>query len=61
MLADPERDPVWQSMSANRPAIDGSIEVSSTGLWLVLDEGNGTPVPRRLTRPAPALAWREAR
>ena len=39
-FADPERDPVWQSMWANRPAIkDGMIEVSQDpGFGLVLDE-----------------------
>jgi L-alanine-DL-glutamate epimerase-like enolase superfamily enzyme len=39
-FADPERDPVWQSMWANRPAIkDGMIEVSpDPGFGLVLDE-----------------------
>ena len=38
--ADPERDPVWQAMWANRPAItDGSIELSpDPGFGLVLDE-----------------------
>jgi len=39
-FADPERDPVWQSMWANRPAIkDGTIEVPpDPGFGLVLDE-----------------------
>ena len=39
-FADPERDPVWQAMWANRPAItDGSIELSpDPGFGLVLDE-----------------------
>ncbi len=39
-FADPERDPVWQAMWANRPAIkDGFIEVSQDpGFGLVLDE-----------------------
>jgi len=38
-FADPERDPVWQSMWANRPAIEGgTIEVpSDPGFGLVLD------------------------
>jgi L-alanine-DL-glutamate epimerase-like enolase superfamily enzyme len=40
-FADPERDPVWQSMWANRPAIkDGMMEVSADpGFGLILDEG----------------------
>ncbi len=39
-FADPERDPVWQTMWANRPAIkDGMLEVGSApGFGLVLDE-----------------------
>jgi D-galactarolactone cycloisomerase len=39
-FADPERDPVWQAMWANRPAItDGSIELSpDPGFGLLLDE-----------------------
>ena len=39
-FADPERDPVWQAMWANRPAItDGSIELSpDPGFGLVLDK-----------------------
>jgi len=39
-FADPERDPVWQSMWLNRPAIeDGMIEMSSApGFGLVLDD-----------------------
>ena len=39
-FADPERDPVWQAMWVNRPAItDGSIELSpDPGFGLVLDE-----------------------
>ena len=39
-FADPERDPVWQTMWANRPAIkDGTLEVGSEpGFGLVLDE-----------------------
>jgi L-alanine-DL-glutamate epimerase-like enolase superfamily enzyme len=39
-FADPERDPVWQAMWANRPAIkDGMMEVSQDpGFGLVLDE-----------------------
>jgi D-galactarolactone cycloisomerase len=39
-FADPERDPVWQTMWANRPAPrDGTIELSpGPGLGLVLDE-----------------------
>jgi D-galactarolactone cycloisomerase len=40
-FADPERDPVWQTMWANRPAIkDGMMEVSADpGFGLILDEG----------------------
>ena len=40
-FADPDRDPVWQAVWANRPAIkDGIMEVSSgPGFGLVLDEG----------------------
>ena len=39
-FADPERDPVWQTMWANRPKIeDGMLEVGSEpGFGLVLDE-----------------------
>ncbi|HSF04704.1 MAG TPA: mandelate racemase/muconate lactonizing enzyme family protein [Methylomirabilota bacterium] len=39
-FADPERDPVWQALWANRPAVkDGMIEVSAEpGFGLVLDE-----------------------
>ncbi|HEY7365786.1 MAG TPA: mandelate racemase/muconate lactonizing enzyme family protein [Methylomirabilota bacterium] len=39
-FADPERDPVWQTMWANRPAVkDGMIEVPpDPGFGLVLDE-----------------------
>jgi L-alanine-DL-glutamate epimerase-like enolase superfamily enzyme len=39
-FADPARDPVWQSMWANRPAPkDGTIELSAgPGFGLVLDE-----------------------
>jgi len=39
-FADPERDPVWQTMWANRPAIkDGMLEVGSApGFGLALDE-----------------------
>jgi D-arabinonate dehydratase len=39
-FADPERDPVWQAMWANRPSVkDGMIELSSDpGFGLVLDE-----------------------
>ncbi len=39
-FADPERDPVWQGLWANRPAIDkGTIEVAAgPGFGLVLDE-----------------------
>src|SRR5215813_13553279 len=39
-FADPERDPVWQTMWANRPAIkDGMMEVAQgPGFGLVLDE-----------------------
>jgi D-galactarolactone cycloisomerase len=40
-FADPERDPVWQTMWANRPAPRaGTIELSAgPGFGLVLDEG----------------------
>src|SRR2546422_307223 len=40
-FADPERDPVWQAMWANRPPIkDGMLEVASDpGFGLILDEG----------------------
>ena len=40
-FADPERDPVWQAMWANRPAIkDGTMEVAQDpGFGLILDEG----------------------
>jgi D-galactarolactone cycloisomerase len=40
-FADPERDPVWQTMWANRPPIkDGMMDVSSgSGFGLILDEG----------------------
>src|SRR5262249_31708987 len=40
-FADPERDPIWQTMWANRPAIkDGMMEVSADpGFGLILDEG----------------------
>ena len=40
-FADPERDPVWQTMWANRPAIkDGIMEVTQDpGFGLILDEG----------------------
>ncbi len=39
-FADPERDPVWQAMWANRPPVkDGMIEVSTDpGFGLILDE-----------------------
>jgi D-arabinonate dehydratase len=39
-FADPERDPVWQAMWANRPTPkDGMLEVGSEpGLGLALDE-----------------------
>jgi L-alanine-DL-glutamate epimerase-like enolase superfamily enzyme len=39
-FADPERDPVWQTMWANRPPIaDGMMEAPRTpGFGLVLDE-----------------------
>jgi D-galactarolactone cycloisomerase len=39
-FADPERDPIWQMMWANRPAVkDGMIEVTSDpGFGLILDE-----------------------
>jgi len=39
-FADPERDPVWQTMWANRPAIkDGIMEVApDPGFGLILDE-----------------------
>jgi D-galactarolactone cycloisomerase len=40
-FADPERDPVWQTMWINRPPIrDGMMQVSTgPGFGLVLDEG----------------------
>ncbi|PYM89716.1 MAG: mandelate racemase/muconate lactonizing enzyme family protein [Candidatus Rokuibacteriota bacterium] len=40
-FADPERDPVWQTMWANRPPIkDGMMEVAQgPGFGLILDEG----------------------
>jgi len=40
-FADPERDPVWQTMWANRPTIkDGMMEVApGPGFGLILDEG----------------------
>src|SRR5213594_999320 len=40
-FADPERDPVWQTMWANRPAIkDGMMDVAQgPGFGLILDEG----------------------
>jgi D-galactarolactone cycloisomerase len=40
-FADPERDPVWQTMWANRPAIkDGIMEVGhDPGFGLILDDG----------------------
>ncbi|MBI4637169.1 MAG: mandelate racemase/muconate lactonizing enzyme family protein [Candidatus Rokubacteria bacterium] len=40
-FADPERDPVWQAMWANRPVIkDGMMEVAQgPGFGLILDEG----------------------
>jgi hypothetical protein len=40
-FADPERDPVWQAMWANRPAIrDGFMDVAAgPGFGLVLDDG----------------------
>jgi D-arabinonate dehydratase len=39
-FADPERDPAWQALWANRPAVkDGMIEISDgPGFGLVLDE-----------------------
>jgi D-arabinonate dehydratase len=39
-FADPERDPAWQALWANRPAVkDGTIEISDDpGFGLVLDE-----------------------
>jgi L-alanine-DL-glutamate epimerase-like enolase superfamily enzyme len=39
-FADPERDPAWQALWANRPAVkDGTIEISNdSGFGLVLDE-----------------------
>src|SRR2546428_292633 len=39
-FADPERDPVWQTMWANRPRVkDGMFEVGAEpGFGLVLDE-----------------------
>jgi D-arabinonate dehydratase len=40
-FADPERDPVWQRMWVNRPAIkDGMMDVSpAPGFGLELDAG----------------------
>jgi L-alanine-DL-glutamate epimerase-like enolase superfamily enzyme len=40
-FADPERDPVWQAMWANRPSIkDGMMDVAQgPGFGIVLDEG----------------------
>src|SRR5713226_3189361 len=40
-FADPERDPMWQAVWANRPAIkEGTLEVArDPGFGLVLDEG----------------------
>src|SRR5207302_1603106 len=40
-FADPERDPVWQTMWTNRPAIkDGMMDVAQgPGFGLILDEG----------------------
>src|SRR5947199_200710 len=40
-FADPERDPVWQAMWANRPTIkDGIMQVAQDpGFGLILDEG----------------------
>ena len=40
-FADPERDPIWQAMWANRPPIkDGMLEVTQDpGFGLILDEG----------------------
>ena len=40
-FADPERDPVWQAMWANRPPIkDGIMQVAQDpGFGLILDEG----------------------
>lgn len=40
-FADPDRDPVWQAMWANRPVIkDGTMEVAQgPGFGLILDEG----------------------
>ncbi len=40
-FADPERDPAWQALWANRPAVkDGTIEIpADPGFGLVLDEG----------------------
>src|SRR3989449_8394602 len=42
-FADPERDPVWQTMWANRPRVkDGMFEVGTEpGFGLVLDEAMG--------------------
>ncbi len=49
-FADPERDPVWQRMWLNRPAIvDGMMTVSpGPGFGLELDAGHDCEVPRRL-------------
>jgi D-arabinonate dehydratase len=40
-FADPERDPAWQTLWANRPVIkDGVFEVpDAPGFGLILDEG----------------------
>ena len=40
-FADPERDPVWQTMWANRPSIkDGMMDVAQgAGFGLILDDG----------------------
>ncbi|MGH7374425.1 MAG: enolase C-terminal domain-like protein, partial [Candidatus Rokuibacteriota bacterium] len=39
-FADPERDPAWQALWANRPAVkDGTIEIpDDPGFGLVFDE-----------------------
>jgi len=39
-FADPERDPVWQTLWANRPAVqDGTFPIpAGPGFDLVLDE-----------------------
>jgi D-galactarolactone cycloisomerase len=40
-FANPDRDPIWQGLIANRPPIrDGRIEIlQGPGFGLILDEG----------------------